>query len=92
MLLMPRNTMIGFLALNKMHSACKYPGPTMLFKEDEAQFALHNFYYEWLQRMEALVTFSCKLHSWKSKYSVSEGHGDCECPPFDFKTKPFPLL
>lgn len=62
--------MIGFLALNKMHSACKYPGPAMLFKEDEAQFALHNFYYEWLQRMEALVTFSCKLHSWKSILSL----------------------
>lgn len=37
----------------------------MLFKEDEGQFALHNFCYEWLQRMGAMVTFSCKLHSWK---------------------------
>lgn len=40
---MPRINIIGLLALNKIHSFCKYPGLAMFFKEHEGQFALHNF-------------------------------------------------
>lgn len=45
-------------------------------------FALHHFCSEWLQSNGDILMHASFL---EEKYSVSEGCGDCGCPPFDSK-------